>query len=112
MCKHILSIGVYHGRHIKADCDINERTEDSRSGINRVLRIASWGVCELAQRQWKYIDKIADRLGVTIDYLIRGHEIKSDSLTSQETELMDNYRKLTDEGRKIISANVKLLAEK
>ena len=49
---------------------------------------------------------------MTIDYLIRGHEIKSDSLTSQETELMDNYRKLTDEGRKIISANVKLLSEK
>ena len=49
---------------------------------------------------YRYIDKIADRLGVTIDYLIRGHEIKSDSLTSQETELMDNYRKLTDEGRK------------
>ena len=61
---------------------------------------------------YHHIDKIADRLGVTIDYLIRGYEIKSDSLTSQETELMDNYRKLTDEGRKIISANVKLLAEK
>lgn len=61
---------------------------------------------------YRHIDKIADRLGVTIDYLIRGHEIKSDSLTSQETELIDNYRKLTDEGRKIISANVKLLSEK
>ena len=60
---------------------------------------------------YEYIDKIADHLGVTIDYLIRGHEIKSDSLTSQETELVDNYRKLTDEGRKIISANVKLLAK-
>ena len=61
---------------------------------------------------YEYIDKIADRLGVTIDYLVRGHENKSDSLTSQETGLIDNYRKLTDEGRKIISANVKLLAEK
>ena len=100
---------------------------------------------------YEYIDKIADRLGVTIDYLetvsirienaviivetwnfgnslnfrlllalrryedsflVRGHEIKTDSLTSQETELIDNYRKLTDEGRKIISANVKLLSEK
>ena len=37
---------------------------------------------------------------------------KSASLTSQEMELMDNYRKLTDEGRKIISVNVKLLAKK
>ena len=61
---------------------------------------------------YEHIAKIADRLGVTIDYLVRGHEIKSDSLTSQETELMDNYRKLTDEGRKIISANVRLLSEK
>ena len=31
---------------------------------------------------YEYIDKIVDRLGVTIDYLVRGHEIKSDSLTS------------------------------
>ena len=61
---------------------------------------------------YEHIANIADRLGVTIDYLIRGHEIKSDSLTSQETELIDNYRNLTDEGRKIISANVKLLSEK
>ena len=61
---------------------------------------------------YRYIDKIADRLGVTIDYLIRGQEIKSDSLTSQETELVENYSKLTDEGRKIISANVKLLSKK
>ena len=31
----------------------------------------------------------------------------------EKTALLDdNYRKLTDEGRKIISANVKLLAEK
>ena len=61
---------------------------------------------------YEYIDKIADHLGVTIDYLIRGHEIKSDSLTSQETELMDNYRILTDEAQKVVSANVKLLAKK
>ena len=61
---------------------------------------------------FRYIDKIADRFDVTIDYLIQGGEIKSDSLTSQKTELMDNYRKLTDEGRKIALANVKLLSER
>ena len=61
---------------------------------------------------YEHIDKIADRLGVTIDYLIRGREIKSDTLTNQETELIDNYRNLTAEGQRIISANVKLLSEK
>ena len=61
---------------------------------------------------YRYIDKISDRLGVTIDYLRRGHDIKTASLTRQETELIDNYRILTGEAQKVVSANVKLLAKK
>lgn len=60
---------------------------------------------------YEHIDKIADRLGVTIDYLIRGENIKTDSLSHQETELLNNYRKLTNEGKDVVSATVKLLAD-
>lgn len=35
----------------------------------------------MGKSYYEYIDKIADRLGVTIDYLIRGKEIKTDSLS-------------------------------
>ena len=49
---------------------------------------------ETTETHIRYIDKIDDRLDVTIDYLIRGHEIKSDSLISQEMELMYNYKKI------------------
>ena len=60
---------------------------------------------------YEHIDKIADRLGATIDYLIRGENIKTDSLSHQETELLNNYRKLTNEGKDVVSATVKLLAD-
>ena len=61
---------------------------------------------------YEHIDKIADRLGVTIDYLIRGENIKSDSLSHRETELITNYRNLSTEGKEVISAVAKLLADK
>lgn len=61
---------------------------------------------------YAYIDKIADRLGVTIDYLVRGEDMKSDSLSHTETELIENFRKLSKEGKEIVSANVRLLADR
>ena len=60
---------------------------------------------------YTYIDKIADRLGVSIDYLIRGYEIKTDTLKTQEIALVENYRKLTQEGQKVISDNARILAD-
>ena len=59
---------------------------------------------------YAYIDKIADKLNVSIDYLIRGYEIEKLTLKAQEKTLIDNYRKLTQEGQKVVSANVSLLA--
>ena len=58
---------------------------------------------------YQHIDQIADRLGVTIDYLIRGHEKIGGAMTEAELELINDYRKLTTEGQKIIAANIKLI---
>ena len=63
------------------------------------------------QSYYEHIDKIADKLGVSIDYLIRGEDIKTDSLNHQETEILAAYRKLSDHGRKIILENIKLIVE-
>lgn len=58
---------------------------------------------------YEHIDKIADRLGVTIDYLVRGKKIKTDALSSQEMDLVEGFRNLTDEPRDVMMKNVRLL---
>ena len=58
---------------------------------------------------YRYIDLIADRLGVTIDYLVRGHETREGSMTKEEIELINDYRKLPDHGKTIIAANIRLI---
>lgn len=60
-----------------------------------------------------HIDRIAEFFGVTPNDLLRGldTDVSLDTLTENEIELVKNYRSLTDEARKIISANVKLLTE-
>lgn len=58
----------------------------------------------------KHIDTIADCLGATIDYLDRGKEIKTDALPSQEMDLVEGFRCLTDEARDVMLKNVRLLA--
>ena len=55
---------------------------------------------------YAYIDQIADRLGVRIDYLVRGED-----LTHEENRLIHDFRILTPEARKIISANIKLIVD-
>jgi hypothetical protein len=40
----------------------------------------------------------------------RGYEIEKLTLKAQEKTLIDNYRKLTQEGQKVVSANVSLMA--
>lgn len=60
-----------------------------------------------------HIDRIAEFFGVSVtpNDLLRGldTDVSLDTLTESEIELGQNYRSLTDEARKIISANVKLL---
>ena len=60
---------------------------------------------------YAYIDKIADRLGVSIDYLVRGFDIDQDSLSARELELITSFRKMSDRGQKVILENAELLAE-
>ena len=67
---------------------------------------------EKGKSYYYYIAKIADRLGVTIDFLIRGNEIEMNTLRENEKILIEYYRKLSKEGQKTISANVRLLADK
>jgi transcriptional regulator with XRE-family HTH domain len=59
-----------------------------------------------------HIDRIAEFFGVTRSDLLTGldTDVSLDTLTESEIELVKNYRSLTDEARKVISANVKLLA--
>lgn len=64
----------------------------------------------MGKSYYEHIDKIADRLGVTIDYLVRGKEIKSDTLSSQEIVLVERFRVLSDEAKDVIVRNVRLLA--
>ena len=40
----------------------------------------------------EHIVMIPDELGVSVDYLLRGTEIKRDMLTSQEIDLITNCR--------------------
>lgn len=49
---------------------------------------------------------IADYLGVTTDYLL-GRSVSDPELPDDEKELIQNYRKLSDEGKRIIRNQVK-----
>ena len=61
---------------------------------------------------YEHIDVIADCFGVTIDYLIRGREIKTASLADREAELVENYRKLSPEGKNAVNTVAILPATK
>jgi transcriptional regulator with XRE-family HTH domain len=63
----------------------------------------------MGRSYYEHISKIADRLEVTIDYLVRGEDVKTDSLTHDEIELISDFRKMTKEGKKIIASNIKLI---
>lgn len=63
----------------------------------------------MGKSYYAYIDKIADRLGVSIDYLVRGYEIGS--LNGNEARLIGIFRKLSDQGKRVILENVELMAE-
>lgn len=66
----------------------------------------------MGKSYYEYIDRIADRFGVTIDYLVREKEIKTDSLSWREVELVERFQSLADEVKDAILENVRLLAHK
>lgn len=61
---------------------------------------------------YSHIDKIADKLEVSIDYLIRGKELNQSSLTQQESELIDNFRQMSLVERKELLAKTNLIVGK
>ena len=58
---------------------------------------------------YEHIDRIADQLGVTIEFLIRGDENTQYALTRQETVLVEGFRKLSDDAKDVVMKNVRLL---
>lgn len=58
----------------------------------------------MGKSYYAYIDKIADRLGVSIDYLVRGYEVGS--LSSRESKLITEFRKLSDRAQRVVLENV------
>lgn len=63
------------------------------------------------QSYYRYIDTIADRLGVTMDYLVRGHETVNGSMTKEEIALLNDYRRLTPPGKRVILENIRLIVD-
>ncbi|MBQ8093653.1 MAG: helix-turn-helix domain-containing protein [Clostridia bacterium] len=57
---------------------------------------------EKGKSYYEYIDRIADRLDVTIDYLFRGKTTDTTVLTSNEKDFFENYRKLSSEKQAIL----------
>lgn len=56
-----------------------------------------------------HIGTIADILSVSIDFLVRGEDMKTDALSHDEFELISNYRKLSSKARNHIAENIKLI---
>ena len=50
----------------------------------------------------KYIDKIADITGTSLDYLIRGTEMNIDSFTAIEKEIVEKFRLLNRERQDLV----------
>ncbi len=51
---------------------------------------------------YQHIDRIADRLGVSIDYLVRGRESGSADLSPQEKELLASFRRIPPDKRLVL----------
>ena len=83
-------------------------SELEKNHIMAKTLISEIGVGKNAFDSWKYgtsksymlyIDKIADFLGTSIDYLVRRQEMTSENLSVEEREIIDRYRMFA-KGRK------------
>lgn len=70
------------------------------------------GISMAAISQWKnrksspsctYIVRIADFLGVSLEWLLFGKEEQQDELTKEERELVEAYRHLSTQGKVVVS---------
>lgn len=50
-----------------------------------------------------YMARIADFLGVSLEWLLFGKEEKQDELTKEERELVEAYRHLSSQGKVVVS---------
>lgn len=57
---------------------------------------------------YEHIDRIADQLGVTTEFLIRGDENTQYALSRQEMVLVEGSRKLSNETKDVVLKNVRL----
>lgn len=64
---------------------------------------------EKGKSYYEHIVKIADRLNVSVDYLLRGYNIDSSTLSHEEIEMFETVRKLSPEKKTAISNMAKLL---
>ena len=58
---------------------------------------------------YQHIDKISEKLGVSINFLVRGEDLLGFELTEEEKELLVNYRLLAEDGKKIVFDSARLL---
>ncbi len=57
---------------------------------------------------YEHINNIADRLNMAIDYLVWGKVIKTDALSSQKMDLVEEFRSLNEEAKVVILKYVRL----
>lgn len=57
------------------------------------------------------IAKIADYLGTSVQYLMTGEEKNGPVLTEQEKRLLENFRALSENGKRIIEETSKALSD-
>lgn len=96
--------------NLMKDQEISDLEMEKRIGATR-RSFSNWKRRK-GRSYYEYIDKIADQLGVTIDFLIRGEDLKTDSLTHEEIVLINNFRNLVPEERKLIIDNSYLWQKK
>ena len=93
--------------------ELMQEKEISETEIQRLIGVPKGSFSNWKRNSghsyYRYVDVIADRLGVTIDYLIRGHETFNGAMTEEEVEVLNNYRRLTPKGKKVIAENIKLI---
>lgn len=58
---------------------------------------------------YEHIDRIADRLNVSIDYLVRGETADTEAISRREKELVEGFRQLPEQAQNLIMENVRLL---
>ena len=91
--------------------NIKPATVSKETGISTAT-LSNWKKDNYTPKQDK-LSIIADYFNVSVDYLMTGKEPEiSDDMVLEEIELLDMYRKLTDEQKENINNIMKLFIKK